>query len=235
MAAAIMIIPQSAYAAKKALLIGSFQDVVIDGDMQVIITTGKAVSGMATGDRRMLDLLRADRASDAVVIRMQRPPSNDNAVRITEPLIVSLNTRDVRNITLRGNAKLRINTLKQYDSSKIFMDGGGEIIIDQVNVDRLNVILSGQNKLIIGGGTARDTVVQIQGTNIFDGANLKSRKLSLAQNGNATFSAQVAEGATITNEGAGSIAITGKAECFIRKAGFAVITCPSDKKPRTGK
>jgi hypothetical protein len=47
--------------------------------------------------------------------------------------------------------------------------------------------------------------------------------------GNAAVSAQVDEGATISNEGSGNIVITGKAECLIRKAGSAVITCPNDK------
>jgi hypothetical protein len=230
--AVLLTLPQSVYAAKQKLLIGSFQDVVIDGDMQVIITTGKSPSGTATGDRRILELLRTDRQSEAITIRVQRPPSNDNALRVTEPLVVNLTSQNVRNITLRGNAKLRINAVTQYDGSRIYMSGGGEIIIDQMNSDRLNANLFGTSKLQIGGGKARQMHVEIEGAGTYDAANLKTRNFELIQRGNATTSAQVEEGATLFNEGAGNITITGNAECFIRKAGYAVIICPSDKKRR---
>ncbi len=227
---AILAFPQVTFAASKTLLVGGFQDIVIDGDMQVVVVTGKTPSGTATGDLRMLDRLRLERQSDAITVRMQRPPSNDNAVRITEPLIVTISTRSLRNIVLRGNAKLKVNAVSQYDGSRIYLDGGGEINIDQLKADTLDVTLSGQGKLRISGGTARASNVLIQGASVYDAANLKTRSLMLNQNGNATSSAQVEEGATISNEGAGNITITGRAECFIRKAGFAVISCPSDKK-----
>ncbi len=228
----LLSLPQSAYAAKQKLLIGSFKDVIIDGDMQVIITTSKSPSGTATGDRRILELLRTDRQSETITIRVQRPPNNDSAARVTEPLIVTLNSRDVRNITLRGNAKLRINAVTQYDRSRIYMSGGGEITIDQMNSDLLNVSLFGTSKLQIGGGKIRETRIEIEGAGIYDAANLKTRNFELIQRGNATTNAQVEDGATLSNEGAGNITITGNAECFIRKAGYAVITCPSDKKRR---
>jgi Putative auto-transporter adhesin, head GIN domain len=223
---------QNAYAAKQKLLIGGFQDVVIDGDMQVIVTTGKSPSGTATGERRILDLLRTDRQSDVLTIRLQRPINNDIAIRQTEPLIVTLSANAVRNITLRGNAKLRVSAIDQDDSSKIVLNGGGEIIVDQFNADRLAVNISGTGKVAFGSGKTRDAAVQIEGASIYDAANMKSRKLTLTQNGNATSSAHVEEGAIISNVGAGNITITGNAECFIRKAGSATINCPTDKAKR---
>lgn len=223
---------QNAHAAKQKLLIGGFQDVVIDGDMQVSILTGKAPSGTATGERRILDLLRTDRQSDVLTIRLQRPMNNDIAIRQTEPLVITLSAGAIRNVVLRGNAKLRVSAIDQDDSSKITLNGGGEIIVDKLNADRLVVNISGTGKVAIGGGKTRDTAVQIEGASIYDSANLKSRKFTLSQNGNATSSAQVEEGAIISNAGAGSITITGNAECFIRKAGSATINCPSDKKRR---
>jgi hypothetical protein len=221
---------QGANAASKKLLIGSFDDVVIDGDMQVNIITGKSPSGIATGDRRVLDLLRIDRETGAVRIRVQRPVNDDIAIRITQPLVINLTNQTVRHITMRGNAKLKINAVKQNDASRIFMTGGGKITIDQFNSDTLKASLFGTGKLVIGGGKVRSTRLEIEGASTYDGAQLKTQSLELIQRGNATTAAQVENDARLSNEGSGTIAITGKAECFITKAGFAIITCPRDKK-----
>ena len=229
-AVATMLLPQAAQAEKRKLLVGGFKDIVIDGDMRVVVNTGKGPSGVATGDRRILDLLKLNRVSEVLYIRVQRPPNNENSVRIKEPLIITLTNRDIRNITLRGNARLQISTIKHVGPSRIQLNGGGSIKIGAMDVDQLDVALFGTGSIDFGGGAVRQTDLRIQGSPIYGGANLTSRKFNLILVGNATVSALVNEGAIISNEGAGNITITGKGNCLIRKAGSAIIVCPQDKK-----
>jgi Putative auto-transporter adhesin, head GIN domain len=225
-----LLMPQMAHAEKRKLLVGAFQDVTVYGDMQVNIVTGKSQSASATGDRRILDLLRIDRESEHLIVRVQQPPNDDNGLRVKEPLVITLNTLEIRNISLSGNAQIRVNGIKQDGVSRIILDGGGSIDIDTIKTDKLTVAMSGTGRVTIGKGSARESTLRMQGAGIYDAQNLQVRKFELQQNGNASVKALADESAVISNEGAGNIDITGNAECFIRKAGSAVIRCPQDRK-----
>lgn len=222
--------PQLAHAEKRKLLVGSFQDVTVYGDMQVNIVTGKGSSASATGDRRILDFLRLERDSEHLVIRVQTPTTDDNKIRVKEPLIISLSTSQIRNISVSGNAKIRVSKVAHDNVSRIIMDGGGSIEIGAIKTDKLQVAITGTGRVNIGAGSARETSLRIQGAGSFDASNMQVRKFQLEQNGNADVAVRVEESATISNVGAGRITVNGNAECFIRKAGSAIITCPQDKK-----
>jgi Putative auto-transporter adhesin, head GIN domain len=227
----VMILPpQLAHAEKRKLLVGSFQDVTVYGDMQVNIITGKGASASATGDRRILDLLRLERDSEHLVIRVQTPPNDDNKIRVTQPLIISLSTSHIRNISVSGNAKIRVSKVAHDNASRIIMDGGGEIEIGAIKTDKLLVAITGTGRVNIAAGSARESSLRIQGAGSFDASNMQVRKFQLEKNGNADVAVRVDESATISNVGAGRITVNGNAECFIRKAGSAIITCPKDKK-----
>ncbi len=228
------LLPQTAHAEKRKLLVGSFQDVTIYGDMQVDIVTGKPPSAYATGDRRILDLLRLERESEHLIIRVQQPPQDDNRTRVTQPLVIYLGTRQLRNISIAGNARLHVTNIKRDGISRFIVDGGGSVDIDTLNTDQLDIAMAGSGRIKIGKGSLRETSLRIQGAGSYDAPNLLTRKFKLEQNGNATVNVQAEENATISNTGAGNITIGGNAECFIRKAGSAIITCPQDAKAAQG-
>jgi hypothetical protein len=233
--ATALALPQAAQAEKRKLLVGSFQDVTVYGDMQVDIVTGKPPSAYATGDRRILDLLRLERDSEHLIIRVQQPPQDSNRTRITQPLVIYLGARQLRNISLSGNARLHVTDVKRDGISRIIVDGGGSIDIDALNTDKIDAAISGTGRIGIGKGAARETSLRIQGAGIYDAQNLLTRKFTLEQNGNATVNVRAEENATISNIGSGNITVTGNAECFIRKAGAAMITCPQDTKAAQGR
>ena len=222
--------PQMAHAEKRKLLVGSFQDITVYGDMQVNIVSGKPASASATGDRRILDLLRLERDSDHLIIRIQQPPYDDSNIRVKEPLIISLSTQKIRNVSLSGNAKLLIGGIEREGISRIILDGGGSIDIGTIKTDQLDVAMTGTGRISIGKGSARESRLRIQGAGEYDAKNMQVRKFQLQQDGNADVAVRVEENATISNVGSGSITVYGNAECFIRKAGSAIITCPQDQK-----
>jgi Putative auto-transporter adhesin, head GIN domain len=228
-------LPQTAHAEKRKLLVGSFQDVTVYGDMQVEIVTGKAPTASATGDRATLDLLRLERDSEHLIIRVQQTPLDSNRTRITQPLVIYLGTRQLRNISLSGNARLHITNIRRDGISRIIVDGGGNIDIDALNTDKIDAAISGTGRIGIGKGAARETSLRIQGAGIYDAQNLLTRKFMLEQNGNATVNVRAEENATISNIGSGNITVIGNAECFIRKAGAAIISCPQDSKATQGR
>ncbi len=232
--AAVLLSPQSVAAADRTYLMGSFDDIIVIGDMQVNLTTGKAPSAKASGDPRMLDALRIERTGRTLKIRMQQVLNNDKAVPAKEPLIVNIANARVRNIALRGNAVIKVNAIEEQAQAQIGINGGGEIQVGKLNADTLAVDLSGPGNISVVSGRVRSSRVIIQGTGTYAAPGLSTRTLRLTQNGNANSSASVEEKADILNTGAGSIQITGKGLCFISKAGDATITCSHTGKD-TGK
>jgi hypothetical protein len=218
------------YAAERTFLMGSFDDIIIIGDMKVNIITDKAPSAKATGDKRALDSLRLDRSGKIMTVRMQDIIYSDKAKPISQPLIINLTNRQVRNIAIRGNAKLAVTELRQVTEAKIGIDGGGDIRIGNAITDSLSANVSGNGSIHILGGSVRLTKVDMQGNGTFDATAMSTQQLKLSHNGNATSSASIEEKAEISNTGAGNIDIVGKGLCFIRKAGSAIIKCAHSAK-----
>lgn len=233
-ALAALLFSGAAQAAEKRLLIGSFDDVVIDGDMQIMIETGKSPSARATGDRNQLDLLKMDREGNTLRIRMASEPNQNRSKTPSEPLRIFITNRHVRDILLRGNGRLDVSAIKDEGPSQINLLGSGEIKIGVLNIDKLEANITGYGKLIIGSGMVRQSSVIIDGGANFDAPGLTSRLLDLTHRGNANSNTAVQESAVIDNSGSGSIRIGGPGACFIKNPGQATITCNklSDKKSR---
>lgn len=215
----------SAYAVERKLLVASFENIFVIGDIDVVVETGKSVSAKATGDRRVLDSLKLERTGNTLRIRVLDLLNSDKKTPVTEPLRVTLTTQMIQNVILSGNGTVRVNALSQPESVKILISGNGKVTIGRISADQLSSEIDGNGQIDIGGGLVRDSKVTIIGAGQYSGAKLLTRKLRLEHNGNATSTATVEEGADIFNRGSGNIDIGGKGTCFIKLAGRAAINC----------
>ena len=218
-------ITSPANAVERKLLVASFENIFVIGDIDVIVETGKPVSAKAGGDRRVLDSLKLERTGTTLRIRVLDLLNNDKRKPITEPLRVTLTTPVLQNVVLSGNGMVSINAIKQPDAAKILISGNGKVTVGNVTSDQFTADINGNGQMEIGGGLVRDARVTIIGAGEYRGAKLQARKLRLEHNGNATSSATVAEGTDIYNRGSGNITIGGKGTCFIKLAGRAAINC----------
>lgn len=219
------LLPDTAMASERKFLMGSFKDIIILGDMQVQILTDKAPSAKASGDFSQLDLLRIDRVGTTLTIRLQNPVNNVIGRRVNEPLVITITNREVRNIALRGNAKVTISAMRQDLGAKIGIAGGGDVQISTIAADSLNADISGNGSIHILGGSIRSVTAALDGNGTFEGSAVTTTQLKLQQDGNATSNFTVQDKAEISNTGAGNITVAGKATCLIRKAGAANIKC----------
>ncbi len=220
-----LVVVSPAHAVERKLLVSSFENIIVIGDIDVTVVTGKPVSAKASGDKRVLDSLKLERTGTTLRIRVRDLLNDDKSKPITEPLRITLTTPAVQNVVLSGNGQISVSAVKQPDAAKIAIAGSGKIAIGNVTVDRLTVDIDGNGQVDIGGGAVRDGRVTVIGAGEFRGAPLAMRKLRIEHDGNARSAATVAEGTEIFNRGAGNIAIGGKGTCFIKLAGRAVINC----------
>lgn len=210
---------------ERKLLVASFENIVVIGDISVSVQTGKAPSAIAGGDKGVLESLKLERVGTTLRVRLQDVVNNDRGVPITSPLRLKLTTQAIRDITLSGNGTLTVSEVKQQNLARLLIAGNGSVSIGRLVADQFTANINGNGKIDLGGGTVRDARVTIDGAGGFDGAKVQTRKLRLEHIGNAMSTATVAEGTDIYNRGTGNITIGGKGTCFIKEAGGAAINC----------
>lgn len=212
-------------AAQRTLLVATFDAITVDGDLQIDIVTGRSPSASVTGDQRLIDSLKLERFGTTLRVRMQDIVNNNRSVPITQPLKLTLSTRSVHAILIRGSAQVGIDTVQDPGNANFLIDGGGAIRIGKLAVDKFAVNLIGQGNFSIKGGTARSGDLSVTGNAVFDAPALSMRTLKITHNGNGSTTASVSESAEIFNSGSGNINVSGAGECLIRKAGSATINC----------
>jgi hypothetical protein len=216
-----------AHAAERSFLVGSFEELIVEGDIQVTLETGKAPSAKATGDKDRLAVLKVDRQDKIVRIRMQGLTANRKS---GEPVKVALTGRNIRKLVMQGNGKISASLL-DAPNARIEIRGSGEIDVAKLESDRLVTLLVGSGKLNLGAGRVTNGEVVIDGAPVVTATGVEMDKLRLQQNGPANTQFRVKTTAEITNSGAGSITIDGKGSCLIRQAGSAVINCANKGSP----
>jgi Putative auto-transporter adhesin, head GIN domain len=212
-------------AIERKLLVGSFENIVVIGDISVTIVTGKAPSAFASGDKRMLESLKLERVGTTLRVRLQDIVNNDRGAPITAPMRVTLTTQEIKDVTLSGNGTVTISEVKQANLVRMLLAGNGTINIGKLVTDQYSAAINGNGKIELGAGTVRDAKVIIEGAGVFQGEKVRTRKLRLEHVGNAISTATVEEGTDIYNRGSGNITIGGKGTCFLKQAGAASINC----------
>ncbi|MGB5078961.1 MAG: DUF2807 domain-containing protein [Sphingorhabdus sp.] len=224
LATAAMAAP-TAHSAERKLLVASFENIVVIGDINVVVQTGKSPSAMASGDKRTLELLKLDRIGTTLRVRLQGNLNNQAGTPISTPLQLTLTTQAIKDLTLSGNGTLTVSEIRQHTSSRLMVAGNGKISVGRLLTDQFAATINGNGRVDIGGGSARDARVTIDGAGTFDGEKVQMRKLRLEHIGNAVSTATVEEGTEIFNRGSGNMTINGQGTCFIKLAGNAAISC----------
>jgi Putative auto-transporter adhesin, head GIN domain len=219
--------PATAHAANdyRNFIAGNYEEVIVDGDMQVEILNSNAPSARAEGDAKLVDAVKFVRTGKIVRITLAQP-SRFGGKASTGTLKIKLTGRNVRKLSLRGSGLITVDTIKtalgQFD-----IHGPGEIRIGNLQADKVQVLLSGNGRMSIEAGATKGGAININGTPTFDAPKFTFDSLTLFQQGAASTTATAMRDVTITNNGPGTINIGGKGTCVIRQAGSGTITCPN--------
>lgn len=221
LAACALFMATSVSAAEQRFSIGSFDELIVEGDIIVNLQTGKAPMAIAQGPQVKLGALRVERQGTVVRIRSVALQSNRGD---TGPVIVALTGRDIKRVAVIGSGKITANALDN-DTLRIEMRGAGVIEVGSLKASHLTTMLSGNGTLKITKGDVVHSDVVIEGSGTFVSAGLNVQNLKLLQRGPATTVLTVSNTAEISNNGTGAITIEGRGTCIVRRAGSATINC----------
>lgn len=210
---------------ERKMLVATFENIQVIGDINVEVQTGKSPSARVIGDKRVLDGLKLERVGMTLRVRLQGALNNAKGAPMTEPVRVLLSTRAIKGMTMAGNGTLKVSNVDQPDAVRLLVAGNGSIAVDQLIADRMTADIDGNGRIAVNRGRVRDAQVTLDGAGEFAAPGLQLRKIRLEQNGNGTSNVQVLEDANIFNRGTGNITVGGSGSCFIKQAGSAAINC----------
>lgn len=215
-----------AHAAERSFLIGSFEELLVEGDMQVILDNNRSPSAKAVGDRQLIEAVKIERNGRTLRVRIQEYEGQKARQAATTPLVIRLGGRDVNKLSVDGSANLSVNQLRiAGGTATVKLSGPGSIRVDRLESDRLSLSVAGQGSVTVAGGNVRIAQIGINGGATVDTSALRMQQAKLAQTGNANSALQVTDTVEIVNSGSGSISVQGNATCFIRQPGSARINC----------
>ena len=220
-----LLISGPASADERKMLVASFENIQVIGDINVEVETGKAPSARVIGDKRVLDALKLERVGMTLRVRLQGALNDAKGVPMTQPVQVFLTTRGIKSMAVAGNGTLKISDVEQPDAVRMLIAGNGAITVKQLIADKFSADIDGNGRIAIGRGNIRDAQVTLDGTGQFDAPNVQLRKVRLEHIGNGVSNIQVLEDANIFNRGTGNITVGGSGSCFIKQAGSAAINC----------
>ena len=232
--AAGLITAGPASAEERKMLVASFENIQVLGDINVEVQTGKAPSARVNGDKRVLDSLKLERIGMTLRVRLQGALNDAKGTPMTQPVQVLLSTQGIKNMAVAGNGTLKISNVSEPDAVRMLIAGNGSITVEQLTADKFVANIDGNGRIGLKKGNVRDSTVTINGSGQFDAPELKMRKLRLEHVGNGVTTVQVLEEADIYNRGTGNITVGGSGSCFIKQAGSAAINCARIDK-RSGK
>ena len=213
-------------AADRSILIGSFEELLIEGDMKVILDNMKSPSAKVSGDQQLIDAVKVVRNGLTVRVYIQEYEGQELRKTIREPLVIRLGGRNISRISVEGSANLEANQIKAVGRpASIRLSGPGSITIARIESDKLDVNVGGSGAVNLNAGQVRSARFKADGTGTITAPNLSIQQATLTQSGNVSTHLLVNQTVEISNTGAGVIKIDGKATCFIRQPGSARITC----------
>ena len=226
---AVALAAAPAAAKERSFVMGGFERLVVEGDIAVDVKTEASPGASAEGAQEQLDRVQFSRAGTTLTVRLLSPVRTGRGeVKDGGPLQVSLSTRKLSQLILRGNGRVNADALDDR-SVRVMLTGNGTIDIGHIAADHLYVSAVGAGTVAMDKGMVREGNVQLNGAASWLAPGLVLERLDLTHSGPANSAAEVEEFAKVMNNGLGSIAITGPASCDIRTTGSARIACGNGK------
>ncbi|WP_426168973.1 head GIN domain-containing protein [Sandarakinorhabdus sp. DWP1-3-1] len=220
--ALIALVSSSAVAAaQRAFPASGFDRVSASGSEDIVITTGKAASVVATGPQERLDRLRI-RVENGKLMIDHKPGSswswgrNDQVrIAITMPALHGVHASG------SGNLSADKGSGPAFEGS---LSGSGDLSIARIDSPSVTLRTSGSGD-IAAAGQCRDAKVSISGSGNMTLPNLACTNINIAISGSGDVAARATGAADIRISGSGDVVIAGGARCNSRTSGSGDVTC----------
>ncbi|TPG15645.1 GIN domain-containing protein [Sphingomonas oligophenolica] len=213
----------TASAADRPIYIGSFDRVRVQGPFEVRIVNGSPGATLS-GDRRVIEGVEVRVDGSTLTIRNgfgqwgEQPRAST-----TQPVVVTLRTRNVVHATVIGAGRLTIPRMKAT-RVELAVTGAGVIIAGGIDADQANATVIGGGAITLAG-RATSTRLIANGPATIDAGALAAGDATVRVDGPGEVKANARFTATVDNLGLGQVTVAGHPKCSVKANAGGPVTC----------
>ena len=213
----------SAEAATRSYGITSFDRIRVTGPFDVQVHVGGAPSARATGPQEAIDRLSVEQNGNVLVVKPLPGGWGGWPMGFHGKLVVEVSTPSLNNATLAGSGNVAIDRVKG-DQLDLALSGSGNLSVAAVDVTHLAATMTGSGDLSIAG-RAGDAKAMLTGSGDLKGAQLATDVADVRLIGSGDLSIGARRAAKVNLAGSGDITIAGPANCSITRTGSGDVHC----------
>jgi len=225
MLAFFVVASSPALAAERRFTVTDFDKVQVDGPFEVILTTGKAASAMASGDLQALDRVSVETIGRTLRVKPNRSAWGGYPGEGPGPVRITLSAHEIRSATVTGPGKLSIDRVKAMRVD-LGLSGSGSISVTRLEADVAGVDLIGSGTIEIGGAV-KSLRVTVQGSGDLNAQRLTVQDAQIFSETSGTVDLIVKNSAKLRSAGSGDIFVAGTPACTVEAIGSGRVVCGS--------
>ena len=214
----------SAPAATHSWQVGDVSRIRVQGPFDVRVRTGVPTGVRATGPQDAIDRVTVEQHGETLVIGTSRSMGLSNWTwSKRDPLVVDVGVRALAAAALGGSGNVSIDRVRG-DALDLAVSGSGDLGVGAVDVERLKLQAAGSGSLTAAGraGTVDASLV---GSGDIHGNALKAEQATVSLAGSGSIDLAAQRSATVSLAGSGDVRIVGPAACTVARRGSGDVTC----------
>lgn len=203
--------------------IASFDRIRVTGPFDVQVHVGGAPSARATGPQEAIDRLSVEQNGNILVVKPLPGGWGGWPMGFHGKLVVEISTPSLNNATLAGSGNVAIDRVKG-DQLDLALSGSGNLSVAAIDVARLAATMTGSGDLSIAG-RAGEAKAMLTGSGDLKGDQLVTDVADVRLIGSGDLSIGARRTAKVNLAGSGDIHIAGPANCAITRTGSGDVHC----------
>jgi len=203
--------------------VSGFNQVTLAGSGTLVITQGQNEGLVIEADENVLENIETRVVGDELKIGF-KPGA---AIFNTGPIYYYLEVEDLERIDLSGSGDVEMQAL-DTNSLEVVISGSGDVQISNLQAETLTLNISGSGSFDLDGEVTRQQI-DISGSGKYRAADLRSQKADVTISGSGDMQVWVEEGLVISVSGSGDVEYYGNPTVNERITGSGNIIARGEK------
>jgi hypothetical protein len=212
-----------AEAAMRNYSVISFDRLIVTGPFDVQVKVGPGASVHAEGAQEAIDRLSVEQQGNTLVVKPLPGgwggwPRGDHG-----HVTVSISTPALSQVSVTGSGDIAVDRVRG-DALDLRLSGSGSLAIGTMDVIKLQAVSTGSGNMTLAGKSfSSNFLISGSGNLSAEGLAVQNAEVSLVGSGDVALDATVK--AKVTLAGSGDLNITGPATCEATRSGSGTLTC----------
>ncbi|HEX8526928.1 GIN domain-containing protein [Allosphingosinicella sp.] len=210
-------------AAERRYSVTDFDRIVVEGPFTVRLATGRSPAATATGSAQAIDRVSVEVQGRTLRIRANRSAWGGYPGVAAGPVAIQVSTHELRSAMVAGPGSLAIDRAEglRVDLS---VEGAGRIAAAGVDVDNLILGVIGSGRIQIAG-TAKELRASVHGWADLDASGLTAQGANITTDSAGRVAVAVVREARVTASGLGEVEIIGSPACTLSGLTASEVRC----------